>query len=381
MKKSIIIFVLLFICPCTVAGQQTTVNQSVLPSEEIPKPLFGNLLSDVTVSRTSFNPTLGEEIAVACNLSKSANITVNVYDPDNGLIKRVANKKRTDSGKQIFIWDGKDTDGHIVPDEAYFFTITAEDESGIKEIYDPTAFSGGMEHDVTGADINPQSHTINYKMPKMGRVMIRIGIQGGPLMNQLIDWKPRVKGLITEYWNGKDKDNLADIFSHPSFKMIIVYFTLPENSVITFGNKSVTYRGYKKSAASIRPVKAKRNRPGTHLSLHYVLPRTTDYSPTLKMDFSNVQEKDSQGIPVLRGKTMVRIELNEADKAIFQNHQYEICFFLDYEFYVEDEAGYTPFNWVWDTSNVKEGEHLLTVNVSGFKDQIGVLSRKIKVVR
>ncbi|OQY58235.1 MAG: hypothetical protein B6245_12950 [Desulfobacteraceae bacterium 4572_88] len=53
----------------------------------------------------------------------------------------------------------------------------------------------------------------------------------------------------------------------------------------------------------------------------------------------------------------------------------------DYEFYVEDEAGYTPFNRVWDLSNVEEGEHLLTVNVSGFKDQIGVLSRKVKVVR
>jgi len=46
-----------------------------------------------------------------------------------------------------------------------------------------------------------------------------------------------------------------------------------------------------------------------------------------------------------------------------------------------DETGYTPFNWVWDLSNVKEGEHLLTVNVSSFKDQIGVLSRKVRVVK
>ncbi len=380
MKKIIITFLLLLICPCIVASQQT-VNQSVLPSQEAPKPLFGKLLSDVNISKTSFNPTLGEEIAVSCNLSKSAGVTVDVYDSDHGLIKRIANEKLTDSGKQIFIWDGKDTDGHIVPDEAYFFTVAAEDKSGIKEIYDPTAFSGGAEHDIAGAEIDPQSYTVNYKMPEMGRVMIRIGIQGGPLMNQLVDWEPRVKGLITEYWNGKDKDNLADIYHHSKFKMIIVYFTLPEHSVIAFGNNSTTYRNYKKNIASQRPVKENRTRTDLRMSMHYTLPRTADYSPTLKMDFSNIQEKDSGGIPVLKEKTLVKVYLDEQDSAVFQNHQYEICFFLDYEFYVEDEVGYTPFNWVWDLSNVKEGEHLLTVNVSGFKDQIGILSRKVKVVR
>jgi hypothetical protein len=90
-------------------------------------------------------------------------------------------------------------DGNFVPDEAYFFTIMAEDVSDAKEVYDPTTFSGGAGHDITTADINLQSQTITYKMPDMGRVMIRMGIQGGPLMNQLVDWKPRVKGMITEY--------------------------------------------------------------------------------------------------------------------------------------------------------------------------------------
>jgi len=46
------------------------------------------------------------------------------------------------------------------------------------------------------------------------------------------------------------------------------------------------------------------------------------------MNFSNIRERDSQGIPVLREKTMVRTELAEEDKASFQSRQYEICFFL-----------------------------------------------------
>jgi hypothetical protein len=218
-------------------------------------------------------------------------------------------------------------------------------------------------------------------MPEMGRVMIRMGIRGGPLMNQLVDWKPRVKGIITEYWNGKDKDNLVDLHNHAKFKMIVTYFTLPENSVIAFGNKTQTYRDYKKSIAVERPVKAKRPSSVQRVAPHFRLPRTVDYSPSLRVTFVNTQGTDSDGAAILRGKTMVKVELDEQDKLIFQNQQFEICFFLDYEFYAEDEAGYTPFNWVWDLSNVDKGEHVLTVNISGFKDQIGVLSRKVKVVK
>jgi len=272
-------------------------------------------------------------------------------------------------------------DGNVVPDEAYFFTIIAEDKSGHKEIYDPTMFSGGIEHDISSADVNLQSGTVTYKMPEIGRIMIRMGIQGGPLLNTLVDWKPRVKGTITEYWNGRDQDNLIDLYNNPKFKMIITYFTLPENSVITFGNKSITYRSYKNDLAKEMPIKKDRPSRVQSVSPHYRIPRTADYSPDVKMTFKNTKGTDENGIPVLTGKTMVKVELDEKDRLFFQNQQFEICFFLDNEFYAEDETGYTPFNWVWDLSNVSEGEHLLTVNLSGFKDQIGVLTRKVWVVK
>ncbi|MDI6793328.1 MAG: hypothetical protein QME81_10745 [bacterium] len=143
------------------------------------------------------------------------------------------------------LWDGKDTEGQLVPDEAYFFTIEAVDKKGSIEIYDPTIFSGGEEHDITEAPIDSVSGTINYRLPKMARVMIRLGISGGSLLKTLVDWKPRLAGEVTEYWNGKDQDNLFDLQNHPRFKMIITYFSLPENSVITYGNKKLTYFEYK----------------------------------------------------------------------------------------------------------------------------------------
>jgi hypothetical protein len=353
----------------------------VIPSKKEIKPLFGKLLKDIKVSKSSFNPSQKGSVKLSFNIVKSAKVTVRVYDPDHGLIKALAVSEKMPSGNHDVRWDGTDLSGAVVPDEAYFFTVVAEGESGLKEIYDPTMFSGGKEQDITAASIDPYTHAINYIMPEMGRVMIRLGIQSGPLMYQLVDWKPRVKGQITEHWNGKDKDNVVDIYQHPKFKMIISYFTFPGNSVITYGNKKTNYRDYKNAVADQQEEKPERQKSAERLSHHYKLARTVDYSPTLTLKFANVKGTDENGIPVLSGKTLVKVELDEKDKPIFEKHPFEVVFFLNHQFYAEDETGYTPFNWVWNLSSVSEGEHLLTVNLTSFNDQIGVLSRKVKVVK
>ncbi|HDH86780.1 MAG TPA: hypothetical protein ENF36_01885 [Desulfobacteraceae bacterium] len=403
MKKLIILLICLFLFSCAPKTKITkekvpppliippksapqipvqTIKKPILKKKVEIAPLYGKLLSKVEISTPFFNPTMGEEVGIYYTLSKDAKVEVNIYDPDSGLIRTMVSKEFVKAGENAVIWDGKDMDGNVVPDEAYFFTIIAKDEKGHKEIYDPTTFSGGEEHDITQAQINPQSGTINYRLPEMGRVNIRLGISGGPLLMTLVDWEPRLAGEVTEYWNGKDKDNLINLREHPRFKMIITYFTLPQNSVIAYGNKNFDYLTYKETLAQGRPLKEKRGRidPDVKLSSHYRLPRILDRSPKLIMSFPKTNTFDKQGIPLLTGKTLVHVELDEKDKRFFQDMQFEICFFLDGDFYAEEEAGYSPYNWVWDTSQVKEGEHILTVNLSSFKGQIGVLSRKVKVV-
>jgi hypothetical protein len=200
-------------------------------------------------------------------------------------------------------------------------------------------------------------------------------------MNQLVDWKPRVKGVITEHWNGKDKDNLVNMFNHPKFKMIIAYYTLPESSVITYGNRKISYREYKRTLAAERPIKPERETSVGRRSHHYGIARTKDYTPEVKIAFSNIHGESEKGLPILNDKTIVNVTLGEKDKVIFQNSQFEICFFLNHEFYAEDESGYTPFNWVWELDQVEAGECLLTVNLTSFDDQVGVISRKVKVIK
>ncbi len=341
----------------------------------------GKIIQNVRISKSAFNPSLKEELGVYYQLASDAAVAVKVYDPDHELVAAPADGVKQSRGENSVLWDGKEPGGRWAPDEAYYTTIEAVDESGYREIYDPSVFSGGEEKDLVEAKIDAVNGTIHYRLPEMARVRIRLGIAGGPLLYTLVDWKPRLAGEVTEYWNGKDKDNLIDMRTNPRFKMIITYMTLPENSAITYGNKNLDYIAYKEISNGVKKkdyavsAGAKRER-----SMHYSIPRVMDRSPSVVMTFPKKKAVGKDGVPILQGKTLVHVELGEKSKPFFQEMKYEICFFLDGEFFAEEESGYSPYNWVWDTSQIKAGDYILTVNLSSFKDQIGILSRKVKVI-
>jgi hypothetical protein len=315
----------------------------------------GTVLGAVEASKRTFNPSLGQSTTLSYELKKDATVTVHVYDPDQDLVVVLADRQPQNSGKVDLVWDGKDEAGEVVPDEAYFFTVKAETEGGLREVYDPTVFSGGVEQDLTEASIDREAGTIVYRLPEMSRVRIRLGIGGGPLLSTLVDWEPRPAGQVTEYWDGKDRDGLIDLAGHARFKMIISYFDLPENSVIAYGDKGATCLEYKKGVQ--RPKKDDRPWLGgdeKKRSRHFVLPRAQDRSPGLVMTFPQRRNPDEPGIvPELQGKTVVHVELDDASKRYFQDTKFEIVFVLDGEFYAEEEVGYSPYNWVWDTSQAK----------------------------
>jgi len=345
----------------------------VLPAGE-PK-----IVGSVVLSKTAFNPSLGEKLALDLELKKPADVTVRVYDADWREAAILADNVPMLVGKSTLLWDGRDLDGIVVPDEAYFFTVEAQSADGAREVYDPTVFSGGEEADIIDAKIDPLTGTVRYRLPKMARVSIRVGITGGPLLKTLVDWKPRPAGEVTEYWDGKDNDGLIDVHGHSDKRMIITYFTLPENSVITFGNKQ---DGRASTDRSKRP-KKQETKTGLEkekkISPHYRIPRQQDVSPEIVVGFPN-KKGEEQGTVLLSGRAIVHVDLDGVSKKHLQNTKFEIVFFLDGRFYTEEETGYAPYNWVWDTSQVDEGTYLLTVNLSSFKDQIGVKTRKVKVV-
>ena len=342
----------------------------------------GLAISDVTVSTRQFAPGLKETVQLRYALSREAGVTIKVFDPDLDLVKTIVTKAARKAGPNREAWDGRDMDGKIVPNEAYFFTIEAETPGVPPAVYDPVTFSGGEYGDITRGDMSRETSTISYKLSQPSRVRLRAGITTSAMMKTVVDWEPRVAGAITEHWNGMDEDNAIAFWDRPKFIMILSYITLPDSSVIAVGNTRLTYRAWKLGLPAPRP--KKENRPMANLrriSPHFTRSRLTDRAFHIHLTFPELEKDKRVDLPEVKDRVMVRVDLDPEDKPILLNQQYETMLFNDFIFHAEEERGYLPFNFPWEVGQLPAGEHILTVNINSHTDQVGVGSRKIRVVR
>lgn len=333
-------------------------------------------IDQVRLSAAAFDPAGGAEVTLSYELSAAGRVTVQVWDPDGGLVRTLAERTARAAGRHDETWDGKDFSGQVVPDEAYIFTV----ETAAGEVWDPTTTSGGIVGDVTDARFSRDDGTVTYRLPAASRVLIRLGIESGPMHKTLVDWKPRTGGTVTEYWDGRDESGLVMLQEAPGFTALITYVTLPEGTVIAYGNRERSYREARLGSWADRPQRPRRpwQGPRDRLRPEGLVPPAWARAPRLAMTFPQRPE-EREGAPAVSGAVQVRIDADAADRDLLAEDQFEILFFVDNVFFAEAERGHLPFTWRWELDQLPPGEHLLTVNVSSFKGQVGVVSRKVRV--
>lgn len=340
-----------------------------------------------TVSASSFNPSLKKKVDITVAAPAGYSTVVTMNDAHGLPIKTLYNGKAKPELK--LSWDGTDDSGEIVPDEAYYPMVKAiQGKDTI--IYNPPLFSGGEIFTIKEAEVNLEKGTISYTLKKNSRIMIRAGEKKGILLKSIVHCVPRLKGSVTEYWNGKDPDNLLSTKDLDTWALIIAGYTLPDNSIITYGNKKMTYNDYflkrfpehsntldfpNTCRAFMDTIAA----AGRKVNMHFTYPLAKDHSPGLVMEFPNSRDTTESGVQILQGLQRAYLDIDPEDKLFHREQQFELCFFIDGKFVSEDEIGYVPYNWIWNTAEVEEGEHIVTVNVSSFKDQIGTKSVKVYV--
>lgn len=334
-------------------------------------------VSGVRFERAAFNPSAGERVRLQYDLAAAATITVKVFDPDGGLVAVPAERVAQEAGNREVIWDGRDLDGLIVPDEAYQVTIETSDGF----TYDPMG-SGGEVGDITTADFDTEAGTVVYRLPKSARVLIRCGVRNGPMLKTLVDWKPRIAGSITEYWDGRDEDKLVSARSLKDFRALITYVTLADATVIAFGNGGESYRDAKLGRWKERPQKAvpkttAATPSGATIAANLVPPA---WSRTPRVHVAIGETDSGAAIPELRGEATVRVDVDPMDRADLLRDQFEVIFFVDNIFFSEAERGYLPLTWHWELQQFPPGEHVLTVNISSVRGQVGVGSRRVRIL-
>jgi hypothetical protein len=333
----------------------------------------------------SFNPTAKQKVTIRYKLSEKSRVLLGVYGPNKELIKRFDLGER-DAGNHSVTWDGKDEKGRVVPDEAYFMRIDAENEL-YRGYYDPLSHSGGEKVNPRDIHFKPQDNMVSYVLPKASRVLVRAGLQDGPMLNTLLNWIPRGPGFCTEVWTGKDAQGIRRYSERPDALIVVQAYALPENSIIAVGNHKTDYRDYYLSYGQTRPKKVEVERE-TSLepitSPHWFLPAHTDKDPLITVSFPGVENKTNPSTPIVvkTDEIIVRVDISDLHSRQFILSQpFELVVFVDDQRLTEAEQAHLPFNWVWDISQLSEGEHLLTINLVTIRQHVGTASQRVRISR
>jgi hypothetical protein len=205
-----------------------------------PKPMA---VTDVSLSRPFFNPSLGQKIGISFTVAEPGNLAVQILDRDGYTVRQLVSGKVIEKGKQSFDWDGRDDAGEIVPDEAYSLKINLE-SSGRTATYFPADVSDVSLEGVTAA-FDPIRGILAYRLPKPARVSLA-AISSDPhkkssLRQVIVDGEPRTLGAIVEPWNGYDKSAKVNLAERSGLRIELKARALPENSLITIGNRKARF--------------------------------------------------------------------------------------------------------------------------------------------
>ncbi len=339
--------------------------------------LASELLTLSKFEKSEFSPVHGGVFDISFKLQKKANVSIQIFSPDGDLVREIKSQKILKKGANKLSWDGKDLNGIIVADEAYLPVFYAVDENGNQFKVDNRK-TGGEVLENLNVIITPDKN-ISFKLPFPSRVLSRTGIKGGAMLKTLANWEPKNKGKVTIRWDGFDQDGLQDIRKHKDLSVLVRAYRLPDYSIISSGNKKINYLEYRKSIQHPDWKPIKRNdfileRNGKRIDRHYYMPKNMNLSPLVLVEFQNNYPKDKQGRAIINCPCPIKVDLKKAEIPQLQESLYEIAFFIDDQFVSEQEQGYVPFTWRWTPSGLKPGEHMLTVNVSGLRGEVGVKS-------
>ena len=95
---------------------------------------------------------------------------------------------------------------------------------------------------------------------------------------------------------------------------------------------------------------------------------------------SDALKRDKDGVVVVDKEFIVKVSVNKDDVWALEQSRFEVAFYVDHQFFAEEEQGYLPFKWKFNPKNLEKGVHVLTLNVVGFDGQIGAAILQFRVI-
>ncbi len=221
----------------------------------------------------------------------------------------------------------------------------------------PTAATGaGAEASSTVEVIcDSDKRAVVYSLGRPSRVTIRAGIDGGPLLKNVLVGEVRQAGEHVEPWDGMDESEVVSVVSQKGF--------LLQGEAVRIGNGEGAPAG-----PSPRPFPASERGGGG----------AAEAGAKLKLRIGEPAD-NSGGVLVVSGETPIQVSLDGPADPDAGKPVHELIFFLDFQFLQELEGESLPVALPWDTREVGDGEHIITVNVVAPGGEVSAASARIVV--
>jgi hypothetical protein len=334
------------------------------------------LIADVRLSRADFSPSNNEMVALEYRLESEAELTIQVVDPSHRIVRQEKLDARP-QGPGRWEWDGRDSQGSIVPDEAYTFVLGANSSGGESLLVDARANSGGVLTPMEGLRFDHDTRRIIFRLSHPARACVRAGIKDGFLLDTVRDWVAMPAGENIVYWPGRNGE--WDYLRMKGLEFRGDAWTLPDLTVLVYGTAGKTFREYLLETTFPKRPPAPRTAIPQGLMPRSRLPVEALWAPSFKLGFPYIQEESGGQARLASGESLLRIESDSPLNENFFSSLFEIVMLLDGELITEEGNGYLPYNWPWSHSTVPPGHHLLTINLSNFAGQIGSRSVIVEI--
>jgi hypothetical protein len=228
------------------------------PSPGSSDPVEAEAVAAVSVGPDSFNPKLGQKTTLEFVLVHPGLLSVSLLDRSGAAVRTLPALHAT-PGKVPLIWDGRNDQGVVVPDDAYSISARLDGEV----VYEPRRARRPNEAPV--AIYSRVGGLITYTLKGAAYVTlsaVQDAVKEGsrPLvLKTIIDREPRVAGSIVETWTGFGAagEYLPEV---KGFRFDLAAEPLPENALITIGSgrraagRQTTSTALEKRGGSSTPV-------------------------------------------------------------------------------------------------------------------------------
>lgn len=333
------------------------------------------VLSQVRVDRALIVPEKGEAATVRFHLNETAEVTLSIFDGRDRQVFAKAADNLT-PGEHSIAWPGTDQRGVAVPPEAYSYTLRAHNAGG-EVVYDLTDVTAGESITAKEVRWDAQAKAVTYYLDKPARVNLRLGLKDGPYLRTLVDWVPRTAGRHAEVWDGADASGVLQLQAHPSLTPVVNVTALPANTLFV-GPLPDRVRFVAQTGT---PPQRERTTPTPRKRIfdRARQPLDTRGDITASLTLAGDYRKDPQGRWIVSGQVPLVVNVSDAERQRVLERRFESVFYIDGTYVHENELGYLPLTWVWDTTRMHPGEHFITLNVRGYEGNFGAATVKVIV--